>query len=136
MRAKLAWVLLGVAVLAMALGGPTRAEDRTPTAISEIRQEVSDTEFLAAEMGTVRSDGRGQEPYLIHTIDGVEYRTKISTLRGDYQKQDGSKELSPWKRSRVTRAGANTRSVGASLDTGLMARISWSKATASRARQT
>ena len=27
-----------------------------------------------------------QDPYLIHTVDGVEYKTKISTLRGDYRK--------------------------------------------------
>ena len=27
---------------------------------------------------------------MIHTVNGVEYRTKISTLRGDYRKPDGS----------------------------------------------
>ena len=27
---------------------------------------------------------------MIHTVDGVEYRTKISTLRGDYRKPDGN----------------------------------------------
>jgi type IV pilus assembly protein PilQ len=42
MRAKLAWVPLGVGIVAIALGGPTRAEERTPTVISEIRQDVSD----------------------------------------------------------------------------------------------
>ena len=31
-----------------------------------------------------------QKPYLIHQVDGVNYRTKISTLRGDYQKPDGT----------------------------------------------
>ncbi|MGH8605912.1 MAG: anti-phage-associated DUF1156 domain-containing protein, partial [Gammaproteobacteria bacterium] len=55
-----------------------------------IHSGVSDEELEAAEKGTVRTDGRGQDPYLIHTVDGVEYRTKISTLRGDYRKQDGS----------------------------------------------
>ncbi len=55
-----------------------------------IRSGVSDAELTAAEKGTVRSDGRGQDPYLIHTVDGMEYRTKISTLRGDYQKPDGT----------------------------------------------
>lgn len=55
-----------------------------------IRSGVSEKELKAAEKGTVRSDGRGQDPYLIHTVDGVEYRTKISTLRGDYRKPDGS----------------------------------------------
>jgi putative DNA methylase len=55
-----------------------------------IREKVSDEEFKSAENGTVRSDGRGQEPYVVHWIDGVEYRTKISTLRGDYRKEDGT----------------------------------------------
>ena len=27
---------------------------------------------------------------LIHTVEGVEHRTKISTLRGDYRKDDGT----------------------------------------------
>ncbi len=55
-----------------------------------IRGDVSAAELEAAEQGTVRSDGRGSDPYLIHTVDGKEYRTKISTLRGDYRKPDGT----------------------------------------------
>lgn len=55
-----------------------------------IRSEVSAQELSEAPQGTVRSDGRGQEPYLIQSLNGVEYRTKISTLRGDYRKDDGS----------------------------------------------
>ncbi|MEJ5366079.1 MAG: anti-phage-associated DUF1156 domain-containing protein [Desulfosoma sp.] len=55
-----------------------------------IRSGVSDAELKAAEKGTVRSDGRGHDPYMIHTVNGREYRTKISTLRGDYKKPDGS----------------------------------------------
>lgn len=55
-----------------------------------IRSGVSEAELAAAELGTVRSDGRGQDPYLVHTVDGREYRTKISTLRGDYKKPDGT----------------------------------------------
>jgi putative DNA methylase len=55
-----------------------------------IRSDVSAAELEAAERGTVRSDGRGQDPYLIHTVDGREYRTKVSTLRGDYRKPDGT----------------------------------------------
>ncbi|MEZ4736205.1 MAG: anti-phage-associated DUF1156 domain-containing protein [Caldilineaceae bacterium] len=55
-----------------------------------IRTGVSDEELAAAEQGTVRTDGRGQDPYLIHTVAGVEYRTKIATLRGDYRRADGS----------------------------------------------
>lgn len=43
----------------------------------------------AAKEGTVRSDGRGQDPYMIHTVGSIEYRTKISTLRGDYRLENG-----------------------------------------------
>ncbi|MGH8654163.1 MAG: hypothetical protein ACREYE_19255 [Gammaproteobacteria bacterium] len=66
-----------------------------------IRSGVSEEELEAAEKGTVRSDGRGQDPYLIHAVDGVEYRTKISTLRGDYRKTDGSNgnRLRLWEKS-------------------------------------
>lgn len=55
-----------------------------------IRSGVTERQLEAAAQGTVRSDGRGQDPYLTHTINGTEYRTKISTLRGDYRKEDGS----------------------------------------------
>jgi putative DNA methylase len=55
-----------------------------------IRSGVSDAKLKAAELGTVRSDGRGQDPYMVHTVEGREYRTKISTLRGDYRKPDGT----------------------------------------------
>ncbi len=55
-----------------------------------IRSGVTDAELKAAEQGTVRSDGRGQDPYMVHTVDGREYRTKISTLRGDYKRPDGT----------------------------------------------
>lgn len=44
----------------------------------------------AASVGTAQIDGRGQDPYLIHTVDGVEYRTKITTLRGDYRLDNGT----------------------------------------------
>ena len=44
----------------------------------------------AAETGTVGREGKYGEAYLIHQVDGVDYKTKISTLRGDYQKPDGT----------------------------------------------
>jgi putative DNA methylase len=82
---------------------PSRVIGRVKSAIAElvplpaekryeiaVRMDASDVELKAAELGTVRSDGRGQDPYLIHTVDGKEYRTKISTLRGDYRRPDGS----------------------------------------------
>src|SRR5260370_23718712 len=54
-----------------------------------LRSGLTKAELAAAAKGTVRTDGRGQDPYLIHTVDGNEYRTKISSLRGDYRKDDG-----------------------------------------------
>jgi putative DNA methylase len=51
---------------------------------------VSDERLQVADRGTVRSEGRGQDPYLAHTVNGREFRTKISTLRGDYKRPDGS----------------------------------------------
>jgi putative DNA methylase len=55
-----------------------------------IRSNVSAEDLRQAEKGTVRSDGRGQDPYLIHMVGGREHRTKITTLRGDYRREDGS----------------------------------------------
>lgn len=54
-----------------------------------IRSGVHDNELAVAAQGTVRSDGVGHDPYLSHIVDGTEYRTKISTLRGDYRKDEG-----------------------------------------------
>lgn len=66
-----------------------------------IRSGVTDAELAAAERGTVRNDGRGQDPYLVHVVDGREYRTKISTLRGDYRLPDGTtgNRLRLWDKS-------------------------------------
>ncbi len=66
-----------------------------------IRSGLTKTELAAATQGTVRTDGRGQDPYMIHTVAGTEYRTKISTLRGDYRKNDGGtgNRLRLWEKS-------------------------------------
>jgi len=65
-----------------------------------VRSGVTETELAAAAQGTVRTDGRGQDPYLVHTVNGTEYRTKISTLRGDYRKDDGEtgNHLRQWEK--------------------------------------
>ncbi len=55
-----------------------------------IKSGVTDAELQTAETGTVQSDGRGQDTYMVHVVDGVEYRTRISTLRGDYIRPDGT----------------------------------------------
>ena len=66
-----------------------------------VRSGVSEDEVQSALKGTVCSDGKGKDPYLIHIVAGVEYRTKISTLRGDFRNSDGKtgNKLRPWERS-------------------------------------
>jgi putative DNA methylase len=66
-----------------------------------IRSDVSSETMKRAEAGTVRSDGRGQDPYMVHSVNGREYRTKISTIRGDYQRDDGStgNRLRKWEQA-------------------------------------
>jgi len=67
----------------------------------KVKSGVSSEELIAAAIGTLRSDGRGQEPYFCHTVNGRDYRTKISTLRGDYRDEDGStgNALRLWEKS-------------------------------------
>lgn len=66
-----------------------------------IRSNVTEKDLTEADKGTVRANRRGQEPYMIHTVGNVEYRTKISTLRGDYRKENGTtgNKLRLWERS-------------------------------------
>ena len=65
-----------------------------------IRAGVSATEMTAARQGTVRTDGPGQDPYLAHGLGGIEHRTKLSTLRGDYRMVDGKtgNKLRTWEK--------------------------------------
>lgn len=68
-----------------------------------IRSNATDEEMLNAERGTVRTDGRGQDPYLLHTVDGQEHRTRISSLRGDYREEGTNKnKLRLWQKSDTT----------------------------------
>jgi putative DNA methylase len=64
-----------------------------------VRSGVSDAEMEGASRGTVRTDGRGQDPYMIHSVEGVEHRVKITTIRGDFTKPDGTpgNKLRPWE---------------------------------------
>lgn len=65
-----------------------------------VRTGVSIEELERAAKGSVRTDGRGQDTYLFHVVDGVEYRTKISTLRGDFRDSDGNgNKLRLWEKS-------------------------------------
>jgi putative DNA methylase len=56
----------------------------------EIRSGVSEQELIDADVGTLRTDGRGQEPYLHYAIGESEFRIKISTLRGDFRVDGGA----------------------------------------------
>jgi putative DNA methylase len=56
----------------------------------KIRTGVSKVEMQMARTGTVVRDGKYGEAYMSHQLDGLEYKVKISTLRGDYQKPDGT----------------------------------------------
>ena len=48
-----------------------------------VRTGVSKEELKEASQGIVRTDGRGQDPYILHPVSGS--KIKISTLRGDYR---------------------------------------------------
>ncbi len=67
----------------------------------QILSNVSDEEMNAAETGTLVTDGRGQEPYLTYSLDGIEHRTKISTLRGDFKDESSgnSNRLRLWEKT-------------------------------------
>lgn len=64
-----------------------------------IHSGVPNAELERSEKGTVQSDGRGQEPYMTHTVGGREYRTNISTIRGDHRTPDGdnANQLRRWE---------------------------------------
>lgn len=66
-----------------------------------VRSGVSDADLDAAKKGTLQSDGRGQDPFMLHSVNGVEYRTKISTLRGDFRNENGvnGNKLRKWERA-------------------------------------
>jgi putative DNA methylase len=51
---------------------------------------VSDAAMAAAEVGTVGREGIYGEAYLLHQVNGAPYKTKMSTLRGDYRRPDGT----------------------------------------------
>lgn len=68
-----------------------------------IRVGVNAEELADAERGTIGRDGRFEEAYLVHEVDNVIYKTKISTLRGDYERPDGSivNRLRMWEKHDV-----------------------------------
>ena len=65
-----------------------------------IRSGVSNDELRAAENGTVAREERYGEAFLVHEVNGKQYKTKITTLRGDIQQPDGTvtNRLRLWKK--------------------------------------
>lgn len=56
----------------------------------QIRTGVSKAEMQAAKTGTVVRDGKYSDAHMLHQVNGQDYKVKVSTLRGDYQKPDGT----------------------------------------------
>jgi putative DNA methylase len=56
----------------------------------EIQTGASDAEMGEAREGSIRRDGKYGAAYMTHHLERQEYRTKLSTLRGDYERPDGS----------------------------------------------
>ena len=76
-----------------------------PDAISrrydvEINIVETDADLADAKQGTVQAEGKGKDSYLVHTVNGTEYRTKISTLRGDYRTENSinANRLRMWEK--------------------------------------
>lgn len=69
-----------------------------------LRAGVSDQEMKDMERGTVQKEGGGGDSYLVHTVKETLYRTKITTLRGDYTQPDGTtgNRLRLWEKSDIT----------------------------------
>lgn len=55
-----------------------------------IRTGVNAADLEAAATGTVGREEKYGDAHLLHQVEGVDYKTKISTLRGDVQMPDGS----------------------------------------------
>ncbi len=66
----------------------------------QVRTGVSAAEMASACKGTLGRDSKYEEAQLVHQVNGLDYRTKISTLRGDYEKTDGitTNRLRVWEK--------------------------------------
>lgn len=56
----------------------------------KIRTGVSAADMARAKQGTVVREGKYGEAYMLHRVDERDYKVKISTLRGEYEKPDGT----------------------------------------------
>jgi putative DNA methylase len=68
-----------------------------------IRCNATDDQLAAAAEGTVSREERFGDAYLVHQVNSTIYKTKISTLRGDYEKPDGTvaNKVRPWDKHDV-----------------------------------
>ena len=55
-----------------------------------IHSNVSNDDLETAKVGTVGREGRYGEAFLIHEVNGQQYKTNITTLRGDMSQLDGT----------------------------------------------
>lgn len=56
----------------------------------DIRSGVSERELTTAAQGTIGRESRFGDAHLIYRVNGFDYKTKISTLRGDFEEPDGT----------------------------------------------
>ena len=70
----------------------------------EIHCGVNNEALKKAEDGTVGREGRYSDAFLIHTVNGKRYKTKITTLRGDVREADGNtvNQLRLWENDDLT----------------------------------
>ena len=66
-----------------------------------IRSDVSTKDLTDAEEGTIGREGRYGEAFLVHKVNGKRYKTKITSLRGDVQQDDGviTNNLRMWEKN-------------------------------------
>ena len=55
-----------------------------------VHSQVTEKELAAAALGTVAREGRFSDAHMVHRLNGIDYKTNISTLRGEYLNPDGS----------------------------------------------
>ena len=66
-----------------------------------ILSDVSRKDLTDAEEGTIGREGRYGEAFLVHEVNGKRYKTRITSLRGDVQQNDGAitNQLRMWEKS-------------------------------------
>ena len=65
-----------------------------------VRYGATEKEIKAADAGTIQREGKFGEAFLIHQVGGQTFKSKISTLRGDFKNNEGDIEnnLRQWEK--------------------------------------